>query len=148
MAGLTVVMVTRRPAGNVEVVMCDGQVAVVVTSHVGRFSFVHSGPGTVDCSPCTDMIRERHIHSNTVFLIRTVITIAFDSHGSTDRLQDLSRPPDPGPASQVVSRSPWSVSLDRDARCFLEWIHFSVSTWVSHQVWACGTIDFIYTCNL
>ena len=50
-AGLTVMMVTRTPAGNVKAVMCDGQIAVVVTRHFGRVSFVHSGPGTADCSP-------------------------------------------------------------------------------------------------
>ena len=61
-AGLTVMTVTRLPAGNVEAVVGDGQVAVVVTRHVGRVSFVHSGPGTADCSPCEDIDRESPIH--------------------------------------------------------------------------------------
>ena len=54
MTGHTVMTVARLLAGNVEAVMCDGQVTVVVTRHVGRVSFVHSGPGTADGPPCGD----------------------------------------------------------------------------------------------
>ena len=56
-AGLTVVFMMGTQAGNVEAVMCDGQVAVVVTRQVGRFSFAHSGSGTGDGPPCEDRHR-------------------------------------------------------------------------------------------